>query len=360
MRMMREVLGVNYDLEEVGAGGTPPDECDLLIIDGVKLERWRPWIEARRVAERPLLLPVLLVTTRPQVGLAWASLWRTVDELIISPVEKVELQARVEVLLHARALSKRAHAESQTLAKVNRELESTLSSRDKIVSEIGHELRSPLNSVIGFSGVLLQGLAGELNDEQHRQIEMISHSGQQMLGSVNGILDYARLASRVGEINTTVVDIADLAAQVLDEVRPLASEKGLDLRLEVGSAPKALMADEPKLRQVLVNLVSNAVKYTAGGHVVLRVTEVDGRLVLEVEDTGLGMSPEDAACVFDEFFRAPSAAASSVVGTGLGLSIARKIVTVLDGTIGVHSELGVGSVFTVDLPTGLGRDGSGE
>ncbi|MDP2151205.1 MAG: ATP-binding protein [Parvibaculum sp.] len=218
------------------------------------------------------------------------------------------------------------------LVHANEELERATRQKDEFLASMSHELRTPLNSVIGFSGTLLRGLAGDLNDEQKRQVEMISRSGSHLLELVNDILDLERIDAGMAEV-----------------FERMSAEKGLWFRATVEPGV-SLVTDRRHLEQILWNILGNAVKFTRDGGVSLTVNGVDSFVVFEVSDTGVGIDPMRIESIFDEFVQVSQHAGSSQ-GTGLGLAISRRLADLLGGRITVSSVGGEGSVFKLEVPT---------
>jgi signal transduction histidine kinase/ligand-binding sensor domain-containing protein/CheY-like chemotaxis protein len=220
------------------------------------------------------------------------------------------------------------------------------------LATMSHELRTPLNSILGYTALVREdpGLS-----EQHREdLDIVGRSGEHLLGLIDDVLDTAKIEAGHVTLDHAPFDLSDLVRENIDLMRARATEKSLKLSLESSPrVPRFVHADSKKLRQVIVNLVGNAIEYTERGGVTVRVDAktLDARpgllLILEVEDTGIGIAPEDQARIFDVFVQAGEI---SVKGTGLGLSISQQFVHMMGGTIRVQSTPGKGSVFTVELP----------
>jgi CheY-like chemotaxis protein len=217
---------------------------------------------------------------------------------------------------------------------------------------MSHELRTPLNAVLGFSALLQRdaGIVGR--DREH--LDIINRSGEHLLGLINDILDMAKIEAGRVQLQIAPLDLHALVRDIVGMMGQRAIEKGLELRLEQSSrVVRHLRGDEIRLRQVLVNLLGNAVKFTAKGAVTLRLDAPPDpggpRLLIEVEDSGPGIAPEEQARVFEPFVQVGQQAAQQK-GTGLGLAITRQFVELMGGRIGVTSRLGQGSRFWIDLP----------
>jgi PAS domain S-box-containing protein len=240
---------------------------------------------------------------------------------------------------------------NEELAVANDDLAGATRAKSAFLANMSHELRTPLNSIIGFSGVLLQGLAGPLEHEQRTQVEMVNRSGRQLLTLIDDVLDLAKVESGRTTITTMTVDPIALIREVAEVVRPLAADKGLYLEVEESDFEGTLRSDEGKVRQVLFNLVGNAVKFTERGGVRIAVRSGPGDTVaFSVADTGVGIGAEDLPRIFEPFMQLESPAMPKPKGTGLGLRISRDYAHLLGGEVTVVSEPGGGSTFTLTLP----------
>jgi signal transduction histidine kinase len=244
------------------------------------------------------------------------------------------------------------------LAQANMALYEMNRLKSDFLATMSHELRTPLNSIIGFSEVL--GGNENLNERQRRYVGNIQTSGKMLLGMINDILDLAKIESGKMEVRGEDFSIRDVCEALTNLTRPMADRKDVTLECRLDEAIPLLRQDPGKIRQILYNLLSNAIKFTPeGGRVTLRA-RTDGRfVVLEVEDTGIGVAEEDRDTIFEKFrqAKAPGQAGDVLTrehqGTGLGLSIVRELARLLGGEIHLRSQLGQGSTFTVRIPLQL-------
>ncbi len=238
------------------------------------------------------------------------------------------------------------------LEDANESLLKAQAAKDTFLTSMSHELRTPLNSIIGFTQILLQGLAGPLNDEQARQLEMVNSSGRHLLALINDVLDLSKIGAGHVVLQRDEVLLAEVLADIEGTARPLLDEKSLDWVCECDSQ-EVMFTDRRRLEQILLNLVSNAVKFTERGTIRLSA-KVSGSFVrFEVADTGIGISQDALELVFGEFVQIDMKEAIRPEGTGLGLAISRRLANLLGGTLVAASEVGVGSTFMLNLPVGV-------
>jgi signal transduction histidine kinase len=221
--------------------------------------------------------------------------------------------------------------------------------RAAFLAAVSHELRSPLNAILGFADILMEEVDGPLSPSAKEEVEQIRGSGQHLLGLINDILEFSALESGQLRLARSRVDVLALANEVLKESRGLVGDRPLAVRVE--GEPLVARVDARRVRQILGNLVNNAIKFTQQGEVVVRVRKNGTFAHLSVTDTGPGISEADRALIFEEFQQARTERGRRR-GTGLGLAITRRLVALHGGTIGVQSELGRGSTFDVNLPIG--------
>jgi len=221
--------------------------------------------------------------------------------------------------------------------------------KSMFIASMSHELRTPINSIIGFTGIILQGLVGELNEEQRKQLTMVKNSAKHLLALINDVIDVSKIEAGKIKLAIEEFDLSALVLEVKDSFEVATEEKGLKMSLK---KPEKLTikSDERRTKQVIMNLVSNAVKFTDEGKIEIKLTKKDRMAEMSVKDTGVGIKKEDLDRLFKAFSQVPSEGRPKQEGTGLGLYLSKKIVKLLGGEIWAESEVGKGSVFTFSLP----------
>jgi GAF domain-containing protein len=236
------------------------------------------------------------------------------------------------------------------IADKSAQLEAASRHKSEFLANMSHELRTPLNAIIGFSEVLSERMFGELNEKQDEYLKDIYASGQHLLSLINDILDLSKIEAGRMELEVTDFDLPSAIDNALMLVRERASRRGITLGHSLDERLGQIRGDERKVKQVLLNLLSNALKFTPeGGRIDVSARVHDGVAEVSVADTGVGIAPEDQEAVFEEF-RQVGTADKKVEGTGLGLALSRKFVELHGGRIWVESEVGKGSRFAFSLP----------
>jgi signal transduction histidine kinase len=325
-----------------GTGDAALDQpFDLCIVDGSSLDRVWERVQVRKEADRPLFLPFLLVTARPGVKMITRHVWRSVDDLIVTPIEKPELRARIEVLLRSRALSLQLRQRAEDAEQAAR-------TRDEVLAMVSHDLRNPLNLVL-TSGSFLLETAVELRPEQREQLRMIHRASEQMNRLIEDLLQVSGIEAGHLPVDPQPVVVEPLVREACSLLQHAAEAKRIVLGCEVEEALPRVQADRDRILQVFGNLIGNAIKFTPeDGTVRVRAERGEAEVRFRVTDSGPGIGPEDIDYVFDRFWQARRARAG---GAGLGLAIARGIIVAHGGEMWVESEVGCGSTFVFTLPT---------
>jgi signal transduction histidine kinase len=236
------------------------------------------------------------------------------------------------------------------IADKSTQLEAASRHKSEFLANMSHELRTPLNAIIGFSEVLTERMFGELNEKQDEYLKDIHASGQHLLSLINDILDLSKIEAGRMELDRSAFDLPSAIENALILVRERASRRGIRLGSTIDERLGAIDGDERKVKQVLLNLLSNALKFTPeGGRIDVGARLHNGVAEVSVADTGIGIAPADQDAVFEEF-RQVGTTDKKAEGTGLGLALSRKFIELHGGKIWVRSQLGAGAAFTFTLP----------
>jgi signal transduction histidine kinase/FixJ family two-component response regulator len=244
---------------------------------------------------------------------------------------------------------------NEDLRRANMAVLETNRLKSEFVANMSHELRTPLNAIIGYSSLMLRGRYGDMNEKQTKAVTRVSENSANLLDLINTFLDFSKIAAGKMELIVGEIDLALFIAETVKPLDALAKSKGLDLRIDAPSDLPRVVSDEMRLRQALTNLVSNAIKFTERGFVGVTAHHdaACDKFTLEVRDSGIGIGRADLEHIFEEFRQVDGSMTRKYGGTGLGLAIVKKNVDVLDGSIAVESEVGVGSTFRMTFPLRL-------
>jgi PAS domain S-box-containing protein len=249
-------------------------------------------------------------------------------------------------------LEARVAQRTEALREAKEEAERASAVKGQFLSTMSHELRTPLNAVIGLADLMETEVIGPLNGRQQFHLTRIRACAWHLVAIIDEILTYARTESGQEQVRLTQVDLGEIARQVVAILENQATVQGLTLDLEGADEPVSVVADGRKIRQILINLVGNAVKYTREGGVLLRLDAGPEQITLRVSDTGPGIASEWHERIFEPFVQVDQSSTRAFGGTGLGLAITRRLARLLGGEVDVESEPGVGSTFTCRLPHG--------
>jgi signal transduction histidine kinase/DNA-binding response OmpR family regulator len=223
--------------------------------------------------------------------------------------------------------------------------------KNEFVSMVSHELRTPLTSIKGYVDLIVDGDAGEINETQREFLEIVQENSDRLVALINDMLDISRIESGRVHLRIEPLEVGDIIQGVADTFRTYAAQSGVDLSQSVPRSLPRMAGDRDRVGQVLMNLVSNAVKYSpGGGSVTVEAHKRGGFVAISVTDTGLGISPENLSQLFTKFFRVDSSLTREIGGSGLGLSIVKSVVELMGGTVSVTSQEGEGSTFTFTVP----------
>lgn len=247
--------------------------------------------------------------------------------------------------------------QNELLRRQHIALEQASALKSQFLANMSHEFRTPLNAILGYTHMLLNGVTGPVSDAQRKSLTRIDSNSRHLLALINDILDITRIEAGRMPLNLTSFKIPELVEEVMSELEPIIKRSNLTVRATMPRSLPALKSDRQKVKQIVLNLLSNALKFTPAGSVTIGASyDAKGRTIaIAVQDSGVGIGPEDQAKVFEDFRQLDASPARGYGGTGLGLSICRRLSQMLGGTIELDSVLGKGSTFTLRLPARLRR-----
>jgi signal transduction histidine kinase len=336
-------LDAEVPLAEVARTGEP-----MFLQSPGELRRYAEWGDAltRAGACAAAVVPVWANRhLRGVLGLTWATP-HLFDEDERAFVISLGVMCAQAIMRGRLTIAERRARETAELAN---------KAKTQFLRTISHELRTPMTAVVGYTALLAEGVSGPISPVQKDHLRRMRHSSEHMLALIEELLGFAKLDAGEEEVHVERVVAAEVVEQALGLVMPLAQRKGLRVRVQIPDTPIELHTDPLKLRQILVNLLANAVKYTDEGDVVL-ILRIEGigaelRIYFEVTDSGRGIATEDQERIFESFWQVDQTLTRKAAGTGLGLAVARQLARLLGGDIVVaKSELGHGSTFIASLP----------
>jgi len=273
--------------------------------------------------------------------------------------EAMEKAALYEALKQASdELEKKVHAATADIAQQNEllrrqafELEQASALKSQFLANMSHEFRTPLNAILGYTSMLQQGVAGPLEPPVKRHLSRVASNGQHLLSIINEILDISRIEAGRMPLQISRFKVPELVGEVIAELEPIIRRSKLAVTTDLPRDLKPIFNDRQKVKQIILNLLSNALKFTAQGSVSIsaRAMHAPKSIAISVADTGIGIAPEDHGRIFEDFKQLDNSPTRAYGGTGLGLSICRRLADIIGGEISVRSQLGKGSTFTLTL-----------
>jgi PAS domain S-box-containing protein len=247
--------------------------------------------------------------------------------------------------------------QNELLRRQHIALEQASALKSQFLANMSHEFRTPLNAILGYTHMLLHGVTGAVSDTQRKSLTRIDSNSRHLLALINDILDITRIEAGRMPLNLTTFKIPELVEEVMSELEPIIRRSNLTVRANMARSLPAFKSDRQKVKQIVLNFLSNALKFTPAGTVTIKAShDAKGRSVaIAVSDSGVGIGRDDQTKVFEDFRQLDSSPARGYGGTGLGLSICRRLSQMLGGTIELESELNKGSTFTLRLPSRLRR-----
>lgn len=310
----------------------------------------RHWFSQEPPTE-PFVPTWLLATV---AGIAGLALVLAVGSFVLRSQVNARTRELTEEMARRRSAEEelsRSHDHLEELVRQRTmELEQANLHKSQFLANMSHELRTPLNSIIGYTKLMLDGMEGPVTTDQKEDLQTVYDNSKHLLSLINDLLDLSKIEAGKFEIIKEQFPVVDLISQLIPSIQKLAADKGLKLDYSLAPGVERIYADKNKTKQVLFNLLGNAVKFTDRGGVTLTISHKDGMQVFAVKDTGRGIRPEDVAQLFQSYKQVGPARLDGSEGTGLGLVISKQFVEMQGGRIWVESTPGEGSTFTFSLP----------
>lgn len=330
--LLAQWLATHYEVLQSEAARPLNLSFDLCVLDGTMLERIWPQVQARKAAEQPLFLPFILISSQQETTLVTRHLWKTADELIRLPIEKMELQARVEMLLRTRRLS-------LDLKLRNEDLES-------FIYAMTHDLRAPLRAVQGFTDALAEDEGDRLSATGTHYLATIQQASKQMQEIIDALLGFSRIGRE--DIQMQQVEVHLVLEDILSSLQQDIQLKNAHITFTNTSC--GVWANPTLLKMAFTNLLSNALKFVGQGIqpiIAISAQVVQNRCRIEVQDNGIGISAQDQKRLFAPFVQLHGV--ETYAGIGLGLATVRKAAELMGGDVGVKDGPGGGSIFWLEL-----------
>ncbi|MDB4756177.1 response regulator [Mariniblastus sp.] len=359
--LSRRLQRNHFHVDTVSSGRAAIDllqdvEYDLIILDIMmpEVDGFEVLKSARRNFDATQL-PIIMATAKAESSEISKALEIGANDYVTKPIDFQVTLARINLQLQLKESIDRIRMLEIFLAEKNAALQAANQAKSDFLANISHEIRTPMNSILGFADVLRRGY-GENEAVRRNYSQMIFSNGRHLLDLINQILDLSKIESENLKIEKSKCQPHTLAQDVTQTFHLEASKKGIELKFQVqGKVPSFIISDASLIRQVLTNVLGNAIKFTDQGSVGILLKFVDGitpKIEFQISDSGIGMTEEETKRIFDPFRQADPSVEMRYGGTGLGLAISKKILALLGGTIQVSSQIETGSLFTIAIETG--------
>ena len=291
-----------------------------------------------------MMIGVLIASITHSLTAARAALSHYAEQL---QEQALELEAQYE---ESQMITEELETSHVELAETVERAEAASRAKTDFLAVMSHELRTPLNAIVGYADLLQTGVSGPLTDTQRTHLARIRSSSFHLLDLIQDVLSFSRIEAGREELRIADVEVQQIARDAFNYVEQQCNEKGLEARLELPADRIVMVTDPAKLRQILLNLLNNACKFTDSGHVVMRIRQQGDDVIFEVDDTGPGIAPEHAEMVFEPFTQVDQSTTRIKGGAGLGLPVSRRLAHLLGGGLDLTEKTGPGALFTLHLP----------
>jgi signal transduction histidine kinase/ActR/RegA family two-component response regulator len=344
--LLSEWLGKIYHILPFDAG--LDQDFDLCIIDLPAIEKLWEEVQSKKISKKPIFLPFLLISSSYDVKMLTKHLWKTVDDFILCPIEKLGLKASIKILLMARNLSMEKIMVEEELRQSKESALSDSHAKSKFLVNMSHKIKTSMNEVVSILEMIVNT---ELTEEQKKLLYIAKNSSETLLNIINDILDLSKIEAEKLNLHNVIFDLRKTLEEIISLHALKAEEKGLVFSCLIHrNIPSLLKGDPVKLSQVLVNLINNAINFTEKGEIMVRITleeetETHVTVHFSVMDTGTGIEEEKKHLIFTPFFQMDSSITQNYGRNGMGLVTVKKVVEMMGGHTGVESVKGKGSTF---------------
>ena len=343
----------NYEILHASNGISALKICETFIPDIILLDYNLPDFDGIEVCQKirtnkalPFIPIIMMSSYTPEANII--ALEQGADEFIIMPVQSAELKSRIKATLRL----KEAVSESLELSKENKKLQELDKIKSNFISKASHELKTPLQAILGYTDILLRGLQGELNYPQKLMAKQIQDAGEQLLSLINQLLDFDNTEKNGTTPSYEILNAEEIFNYLSRVMTPLAMKKKINLSFILEDKNIQLESDKNLLQKILLNITSNSIKFSNENTKVLISARDHQNLFVEfkIQDEGIGIEKSNISYIFDKFWQVDDSITRSYGGLGIGLALAKKLITLLGGQILVESKPNKGSIFRVLLP----------
>lgn len=343
----------NYEVLHAVEGSSALKIVETFKPDIILLDYNLPGIDGIEVCQKirankrlPFIPVIMMSSCSPEANVM--ALEQGADDFIVMPIKPEELKSRLRAMLRLKA----AVSESIQLVKENKKLQELDKIKSNFISKVSHELKTPLQAILGYTDILNEGLQGDLNYPQKLMVKQIKDGGEQLLKLINQLLDFESIERGDAQISTEVFSVDSVFNYLSQVTNPVALKKRVKLTFVAEDKHIQLESDRNIVQKILLNVISNSIKFSNKGcKVLISAKEVDGTSVeFKIQDNGVGIGKTNIAYIFDRFWQGDDSITREQGGLGIGLALVKKLVTILGGRIMVESKPNKGSTFTVILP----------
>lgn len=294
----------------------------------------------------PFISIIMMSSHAPEINVI--ALEQGADEFIIMPVQPAELKSRIRAMLRL----KEAVSKSTELSKQNKKLHDLDKIKSNFISKVSHELKTPLQAILGYTSILQEGLQGELNYPQKLMTKQIQDAGEKLLNLINQLLDFESIEKGEGQISSEIIHIEDIFNYLSQVASPIAMKRNISLSFILEDKSIQIESEKELLQKIFLNLISNSIKFSnENTKILISAKDIEDKFVeFKVQDEGIGISKSNISYIFDRFWQVDDSITRAYGGLGIGLTLAKKLVIILGGQIFVDSKPNKGSTFKVILP----------